>query len=133
MGLSYIFEKSDVNPYGPLIYMWQVKNREGIPVFEYVGKAVNGSDRPRKAYSKNVSDLLSGKYWHSDKTKDFREVHWVLAGAAVEKYKISLRFLCNCTADDINQREREHQAKYIVSNNANREAIASLIGAAKTA
>lgn len=131
--LFYYIEPTDVNQSAPLIYLWQVKGPDGAPLFEYVGKAVNGSGRPKKDYSKNVRDLLSGKYWHGDKTKDFREVHYVLAGALVEKHRVYLRFLVNCTPENINQKERECQVKFVVSNTANRTAIDRLILAAKAA
>jgi hypothetical protein len=131
--LFFFVEPSDVNQNAPLIYLWQVKTREGASVFEYVGRAVNGAGRPKKDYSRNVRDLLLGKHWHGDKTSDFREVHYVLAGATVEKYKVYLRFLMNCTPENINQKEQECQARFIVSNTTNRAAIDGLIFAAKTA
>lgn len=127
----YAYERGDIREEDPLIYFWQVRTRTELAVFEYVGKSENGARRPTKDYTRNVNDLLAGKFWHGNEAKDFREVHWVLAGAHIQKYKIVLRLICNAPIAELRSREKEYQRSLIVSNSANRSEIDSLIDAAK--
>lgn len=74
--------------------MWEIRGPSGRLLGRYVGKAANGSERPRKRYARNVMNLLRGKPYHIN-GKDYRLIHYALKDAHINAYSIELHFLCN--------------------------------------
>lgn len=91
----------------PGIYAWKI---EGIGI--YVGKYTHSS-RPLREYNRNVARLLSGKSYRRQKPDGFRNIHRELARAVVGGLNIELNILENCSASDLNERE-----KYFISTMA---------------
>jgi len=91
----------------PLIYMWEIKNRDGVLVGCYVGKAKNGAKRPRTHYSRNVANILAGSAYRKGKPSGYRRIHLALAEAERLGHSITLQFLCNVMpGEDIDEVEQ---------------------------
>lgn len=86
-----------VDRMSPLIYMWEIVDTEGVPIYRYVGKSQKGARRPLTHYSRNVRRLLAGKAYRRSKPDGFRYVHRALAYAVTHSFAIRLSFLCNAT------------------------------------
>lgn len=84
----------------PGIYAWKI---ESIGV--YVGKYTHSS-RPLREYNRNVTRLLGGKSYRRQNPAGFRRVHRALARAVADGLSIELHILENCSASDLNEREK---------------------------
>ncbi|EJM96374.1 hypothetical protein PMI40_04606 [Herbaspirillum sp. YR522] len=105
-----IAENSKVDESKPLIYAWDIIDREtGELKGRYVGKAMGGSGRPRKQYRRNVVRMLAGKRYRLAKPDAFRAIHVALGAAVTAGDRIVLSFLCNVAdGEDINKIERSY-------------------------
>ena len=93
-----------VNPEDSCIYIFFIDGK-GC----YVGKSDGKKPKKRwqRDYSKNVRDMLDGKPWHNDPTKDFRKIHSALHKAVKEKLRITLIIYENLTGKALTDREDE--------------------------
>lgn len=91
-----------VDPTQPGIYEWRI---EGAGA--YIGQYTHAS-RPRRAYGRNVANILDGRAYRKGKPDEFRSVHRALAQAVREGRRITLSLIEN-VADkpSRNRRERE--------------------------
>jgi hypothetical protein len=111
--MNYLELASDVDPYRPLIYLWEILGSDGKVAFRYVGKASGGAHRPRTQYQRNVVNLIEGRPYRRSKPEAFRAVHWRMAQAVSDGEVIQLRLLCNVQeGQNINALERHWQAHY---------------------
>lgn len=91
----------------PGIYQWRV-NGYSIYVGQY-----SRSNRPRRHYSQNLSNLLNGLPYRKGKPDKFRQVHHDLKRAYIAGSTITLRLIENHLAkDERNKRERELIAQH---------------------
>ncbi|MBK0115611.1 MULTISPECIES: hypothetical protein [unclassified Delftia] len=95
-----------------LIYMWEIRRFDTNELLgRYVGKAARGAKRPRKHYSRNVSNRLLGRPYRKSEPNGYRRVHIALADAERQQHTVTLQFLCNVQSDeDINEIEQLHIA-----------------------
>jgi len=97
----------DINESLPLIYMWEIRDRDGQLRGRYVGKAKAGAGRPLMHYKRNVRNILLNRPYRKGKPDGYRRVHVALAEAQRDGMEVTLHFLCNVSADDdINEVER---------------------------
>jgi hypothetical protein len=102
--MNFEIDTNGIDETAPLIYQWDVTI--GGRTHRYVGKAKNGSGRPRRHYARNVGRLLAGKPYRASKPDEWRRVHRVMAEAVRCGGAIRLHLVENCQAADINSRER---------------------------
>lgn len=102
-----------MDPKRPLIYLWEIMDRDGEVCHRYVSKAFRGANRPCKHYRRNVTRLLQGLPYRKGKPEAFREIHHRMADAVRSGYTLRLSFLCNVAADEnINSLERRWQQHF---------------------
>jgi len=93
-----------VDETAPLVYQFEV--RLNGQTHRYVGKSVNGSQRPRRDYAAVVSRLMTGTPYRKGNSDGFRRVHRVMAEALGVGGSIHLQLVENCEEDELNLRER---------------------------
>ncbi len=99
------FDPGDCNIWAPVIYHWQVRRPDGT-AHNYVGKAPNGSVRSWNPYIDNTFKLLNGVPYRPDMPDGFQAIHHALAEASRHGWKVLLRLVENCSADEIEARRR---------------------------
>jgi hypothetical protein len=85
----------------PGIYEWQIEGRGS-----YIGK-YKTINRPTRAYTRNVANLLNKRPYRLNKPDAFRRIHRELEQAHRDRRKITLIILENVDPADINRREHE--------------------------
>ena len=97
----------------PLIYMWEIHDKDGKLLGRYVGKAKSGAKRPLTHYSRNVANILARKPYRKANPDGYRRIHRALADAQCHGNSITLQFLCNVlpgeTIDEVEQRHIRDQ------------------------
>lgn len=96
--MDYTLLESTINKTAPLIYMWEISDRDGRVTGRYIGKANRGDKRPTRHYSRNVNKLLRNEPYKNG--KNYRRVHFALAEAVKAGDKITLSFLCNVSEEE---------------------------------
>jgi uncharacterized ParB-like nuclease family protein len=109
--MEFSVQDCGVDVTAPLIYMWEIHDREEKLVGRYVGKANGGDKRPTQHYARNVNKLRDEKPYK--KGKNYRRVHYALADAVDAGHCITLTYLCNVPEDvDIFAVESRYIKKY---------------------
>ncbi|CAN5772033.1 hypothetical protein BH23CHL7_BH23CHL7_05740 [soil metagenome] len=113
IALAYVESPSTVDPDRPLIYKWEIRDRDGQLLHCYVGKASGGASRPRLAYANNVRRLRVGQPWHGQPSRGYRQIHHRLSEAVDAGHHVTLPLLCNIEeGQDINEVERRVRAEH---------------------
>lgn len=81
------------------LYEWKI---EGVG--SYIGKYTH-INRPKKHYTRNVTNLLNNKPYRKNSAV-FRRIHHELAEAWRNQKQITLTILENCSREEINSREQ---------------------------
>jgi hypothetical protein len=98
-----------VNPSLPGIYEWSIDGNA-----RYIGKYSQHS-RPRKAYKRNVDNMLAGIPYRM-KGRDYRRIHYELAEAVLDGLPITLTFIANSDpGPSLNELEQRLIAKLLRS------------------